>query len=192
MRCGTLRKLNGEKAEFRGQVGHLSVCDGQVDFRAIDSPQRVVMLANKYSSGLSEPDFVNRNLKLLDHPLRGVKEGDVLVSKLWGEVPVSEVLVNVVAIGMCSKSVHVDWRTFDELEEEGWTLKGQENVKVSPKEGLEEEIKRILTPPEPPDSRFHGGTVDWKASWTKEGLDLLVEKILAAIKRAQSEVEPKK
>lgn len=55
---------------------------------------------------------------------------------------------------------------------------------------LRNEIKQILTPPVPRDAEYHGGVKDWKAYWTKEGVDFLVDRVMEAIKKAQSEVEP--
>ncbi len=55
---------------------------------------------------------------------------------------------------------------------------------------LRNEIKQILTPPEPRNAREKGGVVNWEAKWTKDGLEFLVDRIMEAIKQAQKEVEP--
>lgn len=56
---------------------------------------------------------------------------------------------------------------------------------------LRKEIKRILTPPDPPDAHLKGGVVDWEYKLTKVGVNFVVDRIMEAIKRAQSEIEPK-
>ncbi len=51
---------------------------------------------------------------------------------------------------------------------------------------LKEQITKILTVKEPPEAKYHGGVVDWKCCWTKDGLDFLVNEILSLI---SSEIE---
>lgn len=55
---------------------------------------------------------------------------------------------------------------------------------------LRNEIKQILTPPEPAEAHVRGGVVNWEAHWTKEGLGFILDRIMGVIKKAQSEVEP--
>ena len=43
---------------------------------------------------------------------------------------------------------------------------------------LKDKIKDILTPPNPPEARFHGGVKDWEYKYNKTGLDYLVNRFI--------------
>ena len=59
------------------------------------------------------------------------------------------------------------------------------------KEDLKEKIIEILTPPAPPDARFHGGVKDWEYKYNKAGLDYLVSQILSLIEAEKKEIKCK-